>query len=606
MKRILLVPSTKKGNGSGHLVRCFSLARELGAQAEIFLPENPGPGERGATELALSYPAQFERSAVRCSLSSDARYDLVVLDRRSTELSELERWAVLGPVLCLDEGGPARQCAEYLVDILPGLGRVGARLQPNVAERAFLDLPKHRREAPERLRSVLVSFGGEDPGGLTGRFVEAALKSGLFQPGAISVVRGPLHAKADGFKPGIVELGQVQDLKERLASYDLVVCSFGLTAYEAAWAGCAVLLYNPSAEHDRLSRAAGFPLLPMGRIDPARLKSLCARPELLVGKARACAPADVKSLSSYLAGLEPTHAGSCPACGKRAGRVVARYERKTYLRCPDCGLVRMAYFVPREHGYTSDAYFFDEYKAQYGKTYIEDLPNLRAMAARRLGIIEGILAGRGRGLSGGAKPGRTVLDVGCAYGAFVAEAQSRQWHAIGSDVSEHAVDYVKTTVGAPAFVADFSSREGSGFYPRELDCLCMWYVIEHFDRLGAVLDRASSLLKEGGVFAFSTPSASGVSARLRPGSFWERSPDDHYTALAPGSVRGILARYGFRVQKLRITGHHPERFPWVPAGKRGLRWRLAMVLSRALGLGDTFECYAIKTRAAGGRPKAVS
>ena len=41
----------------------------------------------------------------------------------------------------------------------------------------------------------------------------------------------------------------------------------------------------------------------------------------------------------------------------------------------------------------------------------------------------------------------------------------------------------------------------------------MWYVIEHFQDLKSVLTKVNELLKKDGIFAFSTPSAEGVSAK---------------------------------------------------------------------------------------------
>jgi hypothetical protein len=36
-------------------------------------------------------------------------------------------------------------------------------------------------------------------------------------------------------------------------------------------------------------------------------------------------------------------------------------------------------------------YFFEMYQKQYGKTYIEDFPNLIAMSKRRLSVIKSLL-----------------------------------------------------------------------------------------------------------------------------------------------------------------------------------------------------------------------
>jgi len=87
--------------------------------------------------------------------------------------------------------------------------------------------------------------------------------------------------------------------------------------------------------------------------------------------------------------------------------------------------------------------------------------------------------------------------------------------------------------------------------------------------------------------------------------FFARSPEDHFTVWEPSRVKGILKAYGFRVERIRITGHHPERLP----GLRFLATRprfnpfdrllaaAGNLVSRAFGLGDTFEIYAVREEA---------
>ncbi len=585
MVDLLLVPSVRRGNGSGHLVRCFNLASCIGSSAAIYLPEDPEPGSWSADELRLAYPREMGQVRVIGDLAPGAQFRLVVLDNRATEPDDLERWSSRGTVVAIDEGGPARESMSYLVDVLPRHPR-RARLQlpANIASLGFLSLPQARRDAPSAIRRVLVSFGGEDPAGLTDSFLAMAIGGGFLPPESITVVSGALSRAVTTY-PAVTAIGPVQDLKEMLRSYDLVVTQFGLTAFEAAWAGCAVLLLNPAREHEDLSKAAGFMSLGIGTPGIATLRRALADVPALVDASRKAAPTERLDLAARLSSLAPRHAGPCPICGSADGIALYRTERKSYFRCQRCGMLRMAFFAPRTDHYGSRSYFFEEYQAQYGRTYIDDMPAIRAMGARRLAVIESLL--------GGGHEGESLLDVGCAYGAFLSEAQARGWSAVGSDVAVDAVAYVKSNFNIPAFVADFAAPGADGLYPRALTCLTMWYVIEHFDALARVLRRVASLLKPGGVFAFSTPSSAGISARKDLAAFLERSPDDHFTVWSPETAPGILKRFGFRVQHMVITGHHPERFPWVPATGGKLRRGVASLASRSFGLGDTFECYAV-------------
>jgi 2-polyprenyl-3-methyl-5-hydroxy-6-metoxy-1,4-benzoquinol methylase len=240
----------------------------------------------------------------------------------------------------------------------------------------------------------------------------------------------------------------------------------------------------------------------------------------------------------------------------------------------------------------TEEYFFDSYKKQYGKTYLEDFPNLKQTGKSRLRQIRQLLhAGRESG-------NLRLLDVGCAYGPFLAAAAEGGFSPMGMDPAEDAVRYVRERLRIPAIWGSFpdSSRrelQGDGVF----DAVTLWYVIEHFEDAGLVLREIHRLLKPGGVLAFSTPSISGISGRKSLQSFLEKSPEDHRTIWDHRRLSKILDRYDFAVKKIVVTGHHPERFPLIGKGledKRGPAYQITTGMSRFFGLGDTFEAYAVK------------
>lgn len=598
MRRILLVPSVTKGNGSGHLVRCLSLARALGSGAAVFVAENRSGAAWSAAELQLAYSREVQGIPIISDLKADQAWDLVVLDRRSTPVEELGFWERLAPVLAIDEGGPGRESVSYLLDVLPRLSiggrRARAALEPNKASLAFIDLPSHRREPPGGFRRVLVSFGGEDPAGLGLTMARTLLREGLVEPAGLTVVSGALR---NGAPPvgldGVTVLGPVQDLKEHLCRYDLVFTSFGLTAYEAAYAGCGVILLNPSLYHAALARKAGFPDIGVLRPDLKALRRWLASPAAMLAHVAAIAPGEAESLAGFISRIEASGPRGCPRCASFGRHAAHRSESRTYFRCASCGIVYLDRFSAGREAPYRESYFFDEYKSQYGKTYLEDWPALTLMAESRLEIIEALAArvlGRSKGLS--------VLDVGCAYGPYLAAARSRGQEPYGLDVAEDAARYVRRELGIPAASGDFLDPAAAATFGGPFDVLSMWYVIEHFADLDRALRNAAALVRPGGVFAFSTPSGEGISARSAGADFFERSPADHFTIWEPSRVKGILKAYGFRVERIRVTGHHPERFPLARSmgegGARRLVQRLLGLVSRGLGLGDTFEVYAVR------------
>jgi len=283
---------------------------------------------------------------------------------------------------------------------------------------------------------------------------------------------------------------------------------------------------------------------------------------------------------------------------------LARFAERSYRRCKRCGAITMNRISPPPIEYARE-YFFEFYRQQYGKTYIEDFPHLRAMAKQRLARIRRLLpagkpsaagvnsaAANGAGPAAGAAP--RLLEIGCAYGPFLAEARDGGFAAQGLEPAEDAANYVAQTLGIPAMHGFF--KKGL-FGAGEFDAVALWLVIEHFRDGAEALAEIRRILKPGGALAFSTPSLAGISGRSSLSRFLERSPADHWTVWSPAACRKALAAAGFRLKKIRVTGHHPERFPLLgkcARGKKGPLYLLLLAASRLFALGDTFEAYAVK------------
>ena len=587
------LPSLLRGNGTGHLVRCSRIVDALD-NGILCLPEVDLPGFFTTPEVEKILFRRLEPGKIQYSLPEKTN-SLVLLDRREcddTLWNSLPRGC---RTIGIDEGGPFRAEMDYLFDTLPGRRY---RVEPHQRGLHLLGRPEKRRNWPTKLSKVLIAFGGEDPARLTEKtlaYWEGLRKSRGISLPEIWVCRGFLGERKKLSLP-VHLLSSQGDLKNRLADFDLVLTSYGLTAFEALGAGVPVILKDPSPYHRALTAGANLPSL--GRGGQGRLRKMVADFPALVKRCRRWEENSLGKdlpppLTEQLALLRFPET-RCPGCGHSPGRshrILLRLPHRTFRRCGLCGLVYQILHRPVTQDY-GEEYFFEHYARQYGRSYLEDFPHLRTLARDRLRILGGLLS-----------PGACLLDIGCAYGAFLLEAREAGYDALGIDLAPSAVEYVTGTLKLPAEVLPAENLRPDPLMGRSrIHAFTLWYVIEHFQELDRFLHSLSQRQRRGDILAFSTPNLRGVSGRLYLEDFLSRSPQGHHHIWDPRTARTLLTRYGYRIRRIRITGHHPERFPRMARRTSASPlFRVCRAFSLWAGWGETFEVYAEKVREGTGR-----
>ena len=590
---VLLVPAVKEGRGTGHFRRCLSVASNTKLVCDILMRSEPSSAVRTLLDDAFNRKTVAPEQ-IRSSLPEKGEYALVVADSFYLEENEIAELRTLAPLAALDEGSPYTDGIDFLADLIPPLD---SKRRVNAFAPYLLPLPE-KRPPRDSVRRILVCLGGEDPANLSLRaalaFADAAKIIGARVSAVLPDERDARAAESEG----VEVLPRIDNLQANIGSYDLVVTHYGFTAFEAALSGCALVLLATSPLHAKLSKKYGCVCLSAKALRASKTKKLLAQSSRLIPEKLRAVLSSGRSgdLASFILRLAGGKNYACPICGTNStcgtnsaiNPVIARDGVKTIRACKKCGMFYIASLFAEKKEY-GQSYFFDEYKAQYGKTYLEDFDSIKKQGLRRMGYI--------RSLVTAAIP--NVLDIGCAYGAFLSAASEFDFRPFGIDICESAVAYVRDRLGFPAVYSafpDFTPDFGSEFsIPAQggFDAVTMWYVIEHFADLHSVLLKVSELVKKGGVFAFSTPCASGISARFSKKSFFKNSPSDHFTLWRIRNCRSVLKKYGFKVRKIVSTGHHPERFPYIKLKQNN---RLASALSRLFRLGDTFEVYCTKIR----------
>ncbi|MFW6387730.1 MAG: methyltransferase domain-containing protein [bacterium] len=611
----LIVPDTRTGHGSGHIVRAARLAADLGPQARL-ITDYPWESRCHPEAKVRDMVARYGTVSM-CSWSeidsrggsdplrtvtSDRHADtaegdeesppatLVIIDAQYLSRGHHRVLRAIAPTIGIDLGGEARPFCSYLIDTLPNL----EPHPPNVFDPGLNYLPD--RVPPGRPAAgghrILVTAGGEDAAGLGGKCIRALEQSGAAGAGMVALARGALSGEADlsGFRC-LGSVFRTANLADLLAGYDVVITTFGLTAYEALAAGCTVLTVAPTKYHARLSRAAGLPLIgTVGTVSATRLRRTLSRLSEIKEAQDALRPTTRNRLAGLLRTLSPDGAGRSPVSGGFDTPAIHRSSTRTYRASETPAIDYLERFVNGSTSY-DESYFFEDYERQYGRSYLEDFEHIALMCRRRLERIERLqpTVQTARALS---PP--LLIDLGCAYGPMLSAASERGYLVKGTDWFEGAVQYVRNVLGLQALrgdVCDPRLPESLGV-TESADVVCMWYVIEHLRDLRPLFANIRSMLKPGGVFAFSTPNGSGGSARYDRRAFLDSSPEDHWTIWNARRTRRFLRNHGFRRIRIHVTGHHPERFaPRLCRTSAG--YRAALLWSRIAGLGDTFEAYAV-------------
>ncbi|MDA8244174.1 MAG: class I SAM-dependent methyltransferase [Elusimicrobia bacterium] len=231
---------------------------------------------------------------------------------------------------------------------------------------------------------------------------------------------------------------------------------------------------------------------------------------------------------NYAAGLK------CPICGQPGVRDLFRVAAGRLPRSiRECGPCGAAFLFPPLSRVERDAL--------YGKDYFNEFygrANRKILEAAGLGLMDKLaplLPAKGR-----------VLDVGAAWGCYLAAFRSRGWETEGVEMSAHAR-------AAALEVYDFRLQESllsAPYVDGSFDLVLMSQFLEHVPDPLEHLGRAYDLLKTGGVLYISVPNFGSPRARALKQDWPELRPGEHLFFYTRRSLGFIVKRAGLRVLRL--------------------------------------------------------
>jgi SAM-dependent methyltransferase len=231
-------------------------------------------------------------------------------------------------------------------------------------------------------------------------------------------------------------------------------------------------------------------------------------------------------------------AKACPACGRATDHCLL-YKRNgcDIWQCQSCGLGRTEAtgFDPNTY-YTGD--YFSGHRSDGYSDYRAAEPVLRREFAHSVEFIRGFCSG-----------GR-LLDLGCAYGFFLKEAEP-YFEVAGIELAEEAAAYGRQAgLNVLSGIADESNMARIG----PVDAITLFDVIEHLPHPEETLALCNRYLKPGGIIVITTGDFASPFARLAGAKWRLMTPPQHLWFLTPESLRRIAASLGLALERCDHPG----------------------------------------------------
>lgn len=240
----------------------------------------------------------------------------------------------------------------------------------------------------------------------------------------------------------------------------------------------------------------------------------------------------------------------CLVCGADEPRPLFTKEGFQFVQCGRCSLV---YVNPS----LKEDFIRQVYKHQ---SYTDILAALaepsdayrrERFGKERVAIVDRFLPRHGR-------DGLRLLDIGCATGFFVHEAQQAGWVASGIESNPYAAEFARRN----GLDVRNETIEETTFAPGTFDVVTLFEVIEHVRRPMDILRKAFALLKPGGMVFLYTPNFESAERMFLGNAAHYVWGSNHLSYFTADTLADALGRVGFLVEHSETQGLDIEDVIW--------------------------------------------
>lgn len=224
----------------------------------------------------------------------------------------------------------------------------------------------------------------------------------------------------------------------------------------------------------------------------------------------------------------------CPACKKTYARHIGNKNGYEIFVCRLCRTLFTGH-VPLEH----EAENYDKY---YGESNLS-VPDF---IVERLKEIVSEFAGY--------RETNRFLDIGFGAGTMLETAQRLGWEPSGIEVSKPAVDQAVRN----GFNVFHGSLREAKYPDHYFDVVTASEILEHLPDPQADLSEIVRILRPGGIFWGTTPSAGGISYKILRLDWSILSPPEHIQIYSKAGAELMLKEAGFEKIRFRTHGLNPS------------------------------------------------
>lgn len=223
----------------------------------------------------------------------------------------------------------------------------------------------------------------------------------------------------------------------------------------------------------------------------------------------------------------------CPACHYSKNIKLGEKNGFFMLACKNCRSIYSSYLPKGAEAEDYDAYYTEE--------------NLRVPEFIRKRLDEIIEDFKPYFLHG------KLLDIGFGAASIMQVAQNKGWQVSGIEVSRPAIEHARK-LGFDVFHGDLTEAE----YPDNFfDVITASEIIEHCPEPEILLNEVMRILRPGGLFWATTPSAKGLSYQLIGLDWTIICPPEHLQLFSKKGIKLMFNKAGFSQLQIKTFGFNP-------------------------------------------------